>query len=353
MSQSAQEKTEKATPRKRQDARKKGQVAKSQDLTSALNLLALVSTIYLLQNYFTKAIYNYMESFYSNELSMQFSDENIFNLFQSSLLIMLSILGPIFLVAVLIGLIGNIGQVGFMFSPEVIKPKLSKINPIEGFKKIFSLKSLVELVKSLMKIIVVSFAVYLVVKANLQDLIFTIDMEPMQIYSFIGALILKVCLTAAVVFLIIAALDYMYQRYDHEKNLRMSIQEIRDEFKQMEGDPYIKGKRREKQRAMTMNRMIQAIPEATVVVTNPTHLSIALKYKAGEFDTPVIVAKGAGTIALKIREIATEHEITIIENKPVAQMLYRNAEIGDEIPMEVYQAVAEILAMVFRIKGKL
>ena len=353
MAQSSQEKTEKATPRKRQEARKKGQVAKSQDLISALNLIALVSTIYVLQGYLTKNIYNFMESFYANNLVMQFNEENVLNLFQNIMYTLLYILSPIFLMAFLVGLVGNIAQVGFMFTPEVIQPKLSKINPISGFKRIFSLKSLVELVKSLMKITIVAFAVYLVVKGGLRDLIFTLDMEPLRIFFFIGSLVLKVCLTAAVIFLIIAILDYMYQRYEHEKNLRMSKEEIRNEFKQMEGDPHIKGKRKAQQRAISMNRMIHAIPEATVVVTNPTHLSIALKYKAGEFDTPVIVAKGAGTIALKIREIASEHEIPIIENKPVAQLLYKNAEIGDEIPMEVYQAVAEILALVYKIKGKL
>lgn len=350
---SGQEKTEKATPRKKQEARKKGQVAKSQDLASAVNLLGVLATFYLLQDYLVRVMHNYMQTFYSTNLNRQLNEENVLELFISNSYVLLQIVGPIMLAAFLISIVANLGQVGFLFVPDAIKPKLEKINPIAGLKRIFSLRSLVELVKSLLKVTIVGYAVYSVVKGNINDLIFTVDMEPYQVFALVSSLVFKIALTAASIFLILGALDFFYQKYEFEKNLRMSKQEIKDEFKQTEGDPFIKGQRRAKQRALTMNRMIQAIPEATVVVTNPTHLSVALKYKTGEFDTPVVVAKGAGAIALKIREVATEHQVPIIENKPVAQVLYKNTEIGDEIPVDLYQAIAEILAVVYKIKGKL
>ena len=252
----------------------------------------------------------------------------------------------------LFGVIGNLIQTGIMFTDEGLKPQLSKLNPINGFKNMFSLKALGNLVKSVAIIVVLFYIGYSFMKRNFEGIMKSGDIYfPYLIYTIID-LIKKLLGAISLAVVVIAVIDYVYQRYTHNKELKMTKQEVKEEFKQMEGDPHIKSKIKQKQRQMATQRMMQAVPSSTVIVTNPTHISIAIKYERGKDSTPIVVAKGADVIAFKIREVAKEHEIPIIENKPLARLIYKEVEIDREIPEEMYQAVAEVLVAVYKIKNK-
>ena len=259
---------------------------------------------------------------------------------------------PIGLLIMVFGIIGNLIQTGLMFVGEGLKPQISKLNPINGFKNMFSLKALGNLVKSIVIIVVLFNIGYSFLEKNFEGIIksgdiylpFLLD----TIIELIKGLLGRICLAVVV----IAIIDYVYQRYTHNKELKMTKQEVKEEYKQMEGDPHIKGKIKQKQREMANQRMMQSVPSAAVIVTNPTHISIAIRYERGKDTTPVVVAKGADNIAFKIREIAKEHDIPIIENKPLARLIYKEVEINQEIPEEMYQAVAEVLVAVYKIKNK-
>lgn len=343
------EKTEEATPKKKQDSKKKGQVAKSQDFNAALVLIALVTTLYGGRGFFGDRLQSFMKFILSYELNVPLTDDQVFSLFALVFQSFFTLMAPIFIVAVILGVFVNIVQVGFMFSPEIIKPKISKLNPIQGFKKIFSKKSLMELAKSLMKISIVSFVVYLMVKGDVEKLFFISDMSVIAIGSYLAGLIFKICLGAGIIFLFIAVLDFAFQKWEHKENIKMTKHEVKQEMKQSEGDPQLKSKIKQKQREMSMGRMMESIPEATVVVTNPTHYAVALKYEE-DMDAPLVVAKGTGYVALKIKEKAKEENIPMVENKAIAQTLYKNVEIDDIIPMELYQAVAEIIASIYKLR---
>jgi flagellar biosynthetic protein FlhB len=246
--------------------------------------------------------------------------------------------------------LANYVQVGILFTTEPLKPSLSKINPLNGLKNMFSLKKLVELVKNLIKIILIGIYGWLVIKDNSADLLKMPYMDFMQGFILMYKVTYDMIVSVAFVLFIIAVIDYFYQRWEFEKSIRMSKQEIKEEYKQMEGDPQIKSKMRAMQRSMIRKRMLQEVPKATVIITNPTHLSIAVKYEAG-MRAPVVLAKGADYLAMRIREIAKENNIPIVENKPLAQALYKIVEIEQEIPEEYYRAVAEILSIIYKKKG--
>lgn len=346
------EKTEEATPHRRQEARKKGQVAKSTDLNAALVLLAAMVVLFALRNYFLESIQGFASLVLRNWLSQPLHQENLWHLVTELTSTYFRLMGPVFVVAVGVGLVANLGQVGFRISAEAIQPKLSHLNPLQGFKRMFSRRALVELFKSLFKIIIVGFVSYKIVRGGFETLLFLVDMSVFESAEVIARLVFKVGIGVIAAFLIIAILDYVFQRKEFEKGIRMSKQEVKEEFKQMEGDPLLKAKLREKQRQLAIHRMMHSIPEATVIVTNPTHLAVALKYEADADGAPRVLAKGAGAIAERIKDKAQEHSIPIVEDKPVAQFIYKNVEIGQEIPPELYQSVAEILAMLYRIRGK-
>ncbi len=261
------------------------------------------------------------------------------------------LMSPIFLTAVLAGLAINYLQVGFLFTTESLNPQLNRLNPAEGFKKIVSKKAIFELVKSILKVALVGLVAFLFVRGQVETLLLTLYQDVSGVWKTLSSLALSLSLRIAVVFLSLSVLDYIYQRYEHNQNLKMSKQEVKEEFKQMEGDPQLKARLRERQRKMAMQRMMQDVPNATVVITNPTRLAVALRYQDGTDQAPIVVAKGAELIAKRIRDLAGEHDVPIIENKFVARMLYDQVEIGQEIPVELYQAVAEILAIVYRIKN--
>ncbi|NLO89011.1 MAG: flagellar biosynthesis protein FlhB [Clostridia bacterium] len=347
-----EEKTEEATPHKRRQVRKEGQVAKSTDLNAAVTLFAVFLLILFTHRYYIENLYAFVSRYLSHGALKRITDSELMHIFADSSLFFIKFMAPIFLMGMAAGLAVNLGQVGFLFAPLAIKPKLSNINPINGFKRIFSRRSLVELVKSLLKVAVIGWVTYVLAKKNFENLVYLMFLDLLPMLEMVINILSRVVLGAVGAFLVIAVLDYIYQRYDFRKRIRMTRKEVKDEFKQTEGDPLIKSRQREKQRLLAQRRMMEAVPEATVVITNPTHLAVALKYEVGEQDAPEVVAKGAGYIAEKIVQRAKENDVPVVENKPVAQFIYHNVEIGQEIPPELYKAVAEILAVIYRFKRK-
>lgn len=348
-----EEKTEKATPKKRREAREKGQVFQSKEVNSAIILILSFFALKLFGGYIIEKLLNFITVIYDNYIL----DTDLFTIQGANLLMLRCIsfiailIGPVVMVIFLTGLTVNFAQVGFLFTTKTLEFKLSKLNPIEGFKRIFSKKSIVELLKSFLKIFVIGYVVYSYVQKQMDVIFNVIDMNTESIVTNIGGLVVGIGLRAGGILIVLSVFDYAYQWWDHEKNLKMSKQEIKEEYKQTEGDPLIKSKIKEKQRQIAMRRMMQDVPKADVIITNPTHYAIALKYDKDKFAAPYIIAKGKDLVAQNIKKIASENDVPMVENKPLAQMLYKNVEIGEVIPEELYQAVAEVLAYVYSLKG--
>ncbi|NLT95039.1 MAG: flagellar biosynthesis protein FlhB [Clostridia bacterium] len=348
----AGEKTEKATPRRRQEARKKGQVLKSTEINSVLILL----TSFLMLKFFLVSMISQIENYIFN-LWSRFSDiditpETITPLFIDLILLFLKLTVPLLGMVIIIGVIANVMQVGFLFTTETLQFKLSRINPLEGFKRIFSKRALVELFKAAAKIGLIAYITFAGIKDQINVFPYLMDMEIHSILNFLGQILFSILWKITLFLAILAILDYLYQKFEYETNLKMSKQEVKDEYKNIEGDPLIKGKIREKQRQIAMRRMMQEVPHADVIITNPTHFAVAIKYDAQTMDAPKVIAKGRDLVALKIKDIAKKHGVVIVEDKPLAQVLYYNVEINEQIPEHLFQAVAEILAFVYRLKQK-
>ena len=349
---SGQEKTEPATPKKRQDARKKGQVAQSKEISSAMILMVSLGFFYFAGSWMFLNLSEIITGTYANLNSLRFAnvgDASALALKLASKL--MSILLPFLVPLLVAGCVANIFQVGFKITTEAMTPKFSKLNPISGMKRFVSLRSLVELAKSIVKILFIGSIAYFLVKSDMQAFPALSQQEVGQILVFIARVSLKICFFVCLAIIILAVLDFLYQRWQHEEDLKMTKQEVRDERKQTYGDPKVKARIRSVQMEMAKRRMMEAVPEADVVITNPTQLAIALKFDAEEMIAPRVLAKGAGYVAQRIREIADENQIPIVEEKPLAQALFKMVEIGDYIPAELYRAVAEVLAYVYRLKG--
>jgi len=347
-----QEKTEEATSKRREETREKGQVAKSRDLASIAVLGSCLIYFYFGGPAMTNQLMDLMRTYFrlSGELSL--SVDNIQSVMMDFALKTFLMLIPFLLVALLSGFFANIFQVGFLFSTESIAPKFSKIDPIEGFQRLFSLRSFVELIKSIFKIAIVGFVAYLTVQSESDTIVPLMDYNVRDILVYMGNVSFKILYTTCWVLVVLAILDFLYQKWEYEKSIKMSKQEIKEENKQMEGDPLIKGRIKRLQREMARKRMMAAVPKADVVITNPTHLAVAIRYDPGSMNAPVVVAKGADFLAQKIREIARKHDVPIIENKPVAQVLYKMVAVEKSIPENLYRVVAEILAQVYSFKQK-
>ncbi len=348
----ADEKTEKATPNKRRDTRKKGQVAKSQEVSASLTLLLTFAFLLVGGKSFIEGCLNIYRHSFQEYLLWDLSIKSTQLLFNQLLFDSAKLISPIFVVILLAGIVSNYAQVGFMFNLESIKMNLGKLNPIEGAKQIFAMRAVVELLKSIFKITVTSIIVYFVIWNNKSELFLLGEKNIWDAARFIGSLIVKMGIYVSACLLIMALGDYLYQKFEFEKKIRMSKQDIKDEHKKMEGDPHIKGQRRAKQRQMAMNRMIAEVPKADVIITNPTHFAIAIRYDVATMDAPQVIAKGKDHIALKIKEIAKEHKIMTVENKPLARALFAAVEIGETIPEELFNAVGEVLAYVYYQEGR-
>ncbi|WP_126426403.1 flagellar biosynthesis protein FlhB [Brevibacillus marinus] len=346
------EKTEKATPQKRKDARKKGQVARSAEIAPAFNISLMFLFFLLGGSWMLDVLLDIMRESLTTYSRWQVTAENLSVLSYQLAFEAGKVVGPIMLLSLLIGVGANFLQVGPLFTVEPLKMKLEKINPIQGAKRIFSLRSLVELGKALLKISIGLYIAYLVIW-NAKDELLQLSLKSIDsVLGFTAWEVLKLGVYIGLMLVVLALLDYLFQRYEHERNLRMSKQDIKDEFKRLEGDPLIKSKIKERQRQMAMRRMMQQIPHADVVITNPTHFAVAIRYDAETMSAPTVVAKGQDYLALKIKEIAKKHRIITMENKPLARALYHQVEVGQQIPEELFKAVAEVLAYVYKLQGK-
>lgn len=348
----SEEKTEKATPNKRREARKKGQVAKSPEVSAALTLLLAFAFFMVGGKNLIEGCLNIYRHSFQEYLLWNISISSTQLLFNQLLWDSVKLVAPLFAVVLAAGIFANYVQVGLMFNAESIKINLGKLNPIQGMKHIFSIRSLVELIKSILKIVVTSGIVYWIISSKKNELFSLGEKNILDSSRFIGSLILQIGITIAGCLVILATADYLFQKFDYEKKLRMSKQEIKDEYKKMEGDPVIKGQRRAKQRQLAMNRMIQEVPKADVIITNPTHFAVAIRYDFETMDAPEVIAKGKDHIALKIKEIAKQHKIMTVENRPLARALFASVEIGEPVPEELFNAVGEILAYVYFQEGR-
>jgi flagellar biosynthetic protein FlhB len=346
------ERTEKATAKKRAKARSEGQVAQSKEISSVMILMTALAVFYYGGSWIFWSLSENIIGVYQNIGTLRFNSVADASAFSVEILFQyLAVMMPFLLPLAIIGFIANVMQVGLEFHSEAMELKLSKMNPISGMKRFVSLKSLVELAKSIVKLLFIGSIAYLLVKSDMKKFPILIHQEVGQILVFIARVALKVCFFVCLAMIALAALDYIYQRWQHEQDLKMTKQEVKDEQKLTYGDPKVKARIRGVQLEMARRRMMEAVPEADVVITNPTHLAIALKFDAQEMIAPRVLAKGSGHIAQRIREIAVAHQIPLVEEKPLAQALFKMVEIGDYIPAELYRAVAEVLAYVYRLKG--
>ena len=342
------EKTEEPTSKRKSDARNKGQVAKSQELNAAFVLIVGFWAMKALGSNMYREIAGYTAYIFEH-LNTTVDIESVMRLFISIAMVFLKTAFPIMVAIMLIGLAINIVQVGWNFTTEPLSFDLNKLNPISGFGRIFSKRSLVELIKSLFKIFIIGLFIYDNIKDEILQmpklLYLDLGVSLSKIAEIVFAMAFKIC----GIFFALAILDYMYQKWDHNEQLKMTKQEVKEEFKQMEGDPQIKGKIKQKQREMAMSRMMREVPKADVIVTNPTHFAVALRYEAG-MRAPEVIAKGQDLVAQRIKDTAREAGVMIVENKPLARALYAAVEIGDSVPPELYKAVAEVLAYVYHLK---
>ncbi len=350
------EKTEEPTTKKLEDARKEGQVSKSQELTTAFSLLGLFLSLKVFCGMLGNRLLGSFSETYgliSTVGSEEFNQNTYGRLLTDGIVTVLISILPFLAVAFLIAFVANVVQVKWKVTGKPLMPKLSKLNPIKGFKKIFSMDKIMELIKAIAKILVIGIIVYTTIKDKVENLYILYQIGNITAAAvYIGEEIINLGLKVSAFFLIIGFADLIYQRRKFKKEMRMTKQEIKDEYKQTEGDPQIKGRIRQKMREASQRRMMQQLPEADVVITNPTHFACALKYDREVNSAPVLIAKGADYVAAKIKEAAKEYDIPIVENKPLARMLYYNVDLEQEIPTELYQMTAEVLSYVYSLKNK-
>ena len=352
------EKTEPATQKKLEDARKEGQVAKSREVSNAAMLLALFAFIGLIAGYYGNSFLNLFELIYNRipEWTVMYDGDLPYATLYSGLNLVirrfLIIVLPALLVGFVIPFVANLVQVRWSPTTKPMKPKLSKLNPINGFKRIFSLNSLMELIKSLLKIGIISLMAYIYLRQNQTKLLIILDLPIMDSLKMLSDMIVGLGIRIAAAYIALAAADFLYQKWKFSEDMKMTKQEVKDEYKNMEGDPQIKSRQRQRMMEASRRRMMQQLPQADVVITNPTHYAVAIKYDPDLYDAPYVVAKGADYLAARIKDIAKENHIEIVENKPLARMLYANVEVDQIVPPELYQAVGEVLAFVYHVQGR-
>lgn len=352
------EKTEPATSKRLKEARDEGKVAKSKELTSAADLLVLFLTLKVFMSYISGKFFESFSLFY-NKIPDILKDcttgsplKTVTVIFNDVLIDMLQIMAPFLVIGFAVTMVVGVMQVGLKATLKPLKPEMKKINPASGFKRIFSKDSVFELVKSIVKITLIAYVSYSTVMANKKEIFVLYDLKLMQSIILCGTIIINVGLKVSALYILVGLADFIYQKFRYSQDMKMTKQEIKDEYKNTEGDPQIKGRQRQRMREASQRRMMQDVPKADVIITNPTHLAVALKYDPDSHKAPIVLAKGENYLAKKIREKAKEYKIEIVENKPLARMLYANVDIGAEIPPELYQAVAEVLAMVYNLKNK-
>lgn len=352
------EKTEEPTAKKLSDARNEGQVAKGKDLTSAVMLLVLFMVLRFTVGNMGEGFIECFNKNYTQIGDLFTSTHGEYNmqytiaLIQSAALDMLKLLIPFFGIGFIIAIVIELAQVKWKPTSKPLQPKLSKFNPVNGIKRMFSVRTLVSLIKQVVILVVIFIVVYNKLKSRMSDIYMLYDIPLISAIMLLGDIIFDIGTVICVIYTIIGIADYVFEKRKFRKDMMMTKQEVKDEWKNTEGNPEVKNKIRQKMSEASRRRMMQAVPEADVVITNPTHFAVALKYEQNKGKAPVVVAKGEDYLAAKIKEAARENNIEIVENKPLARMLYYNVELDEEIPPELYQAVAEVLAFVYNIKNK-
>jgi len=347
------EKTEAPTPRRKQEARSEGNVARSTDLTAAGMLLASVVVLDFLGRRLFEGLGTAIVVLMGSEHAANPTRvEGVGEAAYYSAYMFAVSLGPIVLIIAAVGVFASLGQVGFLLTLKPLEPNFGKLSPIKGVANLFNMRAGMRLVMSLWKVLLIAAVAGWFVMRDMPKVLHIAEMSVAQAFAASGSIVYSLALKLALLLLILALIDYAFQRWQHEQDLKMSKQDIKEEMKRMEGDPQIKQRRTRVARQLAMQRVAQAVPQADVIVTNPTHFSIALKYDSGTMRSPKVVAKGADFMAMRIRQIAIAHGIPLVERKPLAQALYRGVEVGEEVPPEHYAAVAEILAYVYRLSGK-
>ncbi|KYG68429.1 flagellar biosynthesis protein FlhB [Bdellovibrio bacteriovorus] len=345
------EKTEKATQARREEFRKKGNVAHTKELASAALLLAAAGGVYVLGRFFFKNFYELFQYSFGQDMVVLVREGKFTEAFRFNGEKALILIAPVAGIAGLIGAVSSLAQVGFLRVEDALSPNFEKVNPVEGFKRVFSLRAVVEAVKSILKMGAVGLVLYFLLRGEVRQIPYMLTFSVEQILMYLGSIVVKLLGGVGGVMLVIALADYFYQRWDLEKKMMMTKQEVKEEHKQREGDPMIKSRIRRIQREMASKRMMAEIPKADVVITNPTHIAVVLKY-TDNLPAPQIVAMGADHVAEKIKEVARENNIPIVENKPLARTIFKTLKIGQVIPRELFVAVAEVLSYVYRLRRK-
>ncbi len=349
----AGEKTEKATPKRKQDERKKGNIFQSQEVIVVFSLLAAFYGLKLLGPMILSELKHCMADFFIRAGNItQIGPPEVLSFFADSCMVFLVTAMPMLLLCSGVSVLCTVAQTRGLFTMQAAAPKFNRLNPIQGIKRLFSMRGVVELTKSLIKVVVFGAIIWNLFKSKFWQFPRMMDMDFAQAVATAGNMVLEIAKTSALVMAFVAAADYFYQWWEYEKNLRMSKQELKEEYKQTEGDPQIKGKIRERQQAQARQRMMQKVPTADVVIRNPTHFAVAIQYDPTRNNAPVVVAKGMDELALRIVAIAEENGVFTTENKPLARGLYETVDLDQEIPDEFYQPVAELLAFVYSLKKK-
>jgi flagellar biosynthetic protein FlhB len=348
----AGEKTEAPTPRRREEARENGQIAQSPDLQAAVVLLGAMIAIDVLGGRMLKDLLEGIGYFLGRSEPIPLTAGQVQGLGIAALRLVAKVSLPVMVVAMLLGIVVGLAQVGWLFTVKPLQPRLDKLNPIAGAGRLFSARGLVRLAMSVAKMLIVGAVAYATIKSRLSQIVLAMNLDHWTLLGHAAGLVFTLAIRMGLVLLILAILDYVWQRYKHEQDLKMTKEEVKEELRRMEGDPVVKQRQRRVQQQLAIQRMRHEVPKADVVVTNPTELAVALKYDAESMAAPKVVAKGEGYMAVQIRKIAIEHGVPIIERRPLAQALYKAVVVGQEIPPQFYKAVAEILAYVYELTGK-
>ncbi|QPJ62729.1 MAG: flagellar biosynthesis protein FlhB [Candidatus Nitronauta litoralis] len=352
MEEDKDQKTEEPTSKRLTDAEDKGNFAHSREMTSAFILMMATLSFIMAGSFSTKHMMGTWHNMISQVHTIQLTVNEMQGLLGWTAKNIMIILSPVLLSIMLGGVVANLFQTGgFKVSAHPLTPKFNKLNPLTGVKRLFSKNSVMELFKSIFKIAVISWIAFITIKGHFAEIPPMMGLSVGQILAFLGRVMIEIMIKVLLMIILIALIDFAFQKFTYTENLRMTKQQVKDERKDTEGNPQIKQRIRTVQLEMMRKRMMAAVPEADVVVTNPTHFSIAIKYDRNKHEAPVVVAKGQGDIALKIREIAKENDVPLVEDKPLARLLYKSVEIGQIIPTHLYRAVAEILAYVYKLKG--
>lgn len=347
-----EEKTEKATPKKRRDQRKEGNVLQSKEIVTAASVLGIFASVRLLAGFMIKNLLSFSTRIYEQSATYEVNADTVMPLVVHMITIVVMVVGPVCAVAMLLGIIPTVAQTRGLFTMKALRPKFSRMNPLEGIKKLFSMQAIVGIVKGLIEVIVIAYMIYSEIAKRMPKILALMDSGLMQGLAYAALSIFDMVMLICILLVFVAAGDFLFQWWQFEKKLKMSKQEVKEEYKQMEGDPQVKSKIKQRQQQMAQSRMMQEVPSADVIIRNPTHYAVALRYDQDKNRAPEVIAKGKDYLAMKIVEIAEKNDVMCVEDPPLARTLYAQVDLGREIPYELYNAVAEILTTVYREKNK-